>query len=142
MIEVYTAVRKSEPPARLDHLANTRFENGWFKGDSSGGDPGFNLQMNDLHARPEWYNALTRNCTTAIPTRDGNAPRRCPRTWKVVLPGYLPSWIYDQGVLDTSLPFAELQKRSHVNERGQAADKDPNFSVRIREGLPKPEPRK
>ena len=98
-------------------------------------------QMNDLRARPEWYNALTRNCTTAIPTRDGNAPRRCPRTWKVVLPGYLPGWIYDQEVLDTSLPFAELQKRSHINQRGQAADKDPNFSLRIREELPKPAPR-
>mgnify|MGYP001063681279 CR=1 FL=1 len=53
-----------------------------------------------------------------------------------MFPGYLPGWIYDQGVVDTSLPFAELQKRSHVNERGQAADKDPNFSLRIREGLP------
>jgi hypothetical protein len=98
-------------------------------------------QMNDLRARPEWYNALTRNCTTAIPTRDGNAPRRCPRTWKVVFPGYLPGWIYGQEVLDTSLPFAELQKRSHINQRGQAADKDPNFSLRIREELPKPAPR-
>jgi hypothetical protein len=99
-------------------------------------------QMNELRARPAWYNALTRNCTTAIPTRDGNAPRGCPRTWKVVLPGYLPGWIYEQQVLDTSLPFAELQKRSRINERAQAADQDPNFSLRIREGLPKPEARR
>ena len=41
--------------------------------------------------------------------------------------------------MDTSLPFAELKKRSVVNARAQGADQDPNFSVRIREGLPKPE---
>ena len=30
----------------------------------------------------------------------------------------------------------ELKARSHINDRGKAADKDPAFSKRIREGLP------
>jgi hypothetical protein len=29
---------------------------------------------------------------------------------------------YDLGALDTSLPFAELKRRSHINERARAAD--------------------
>jgi hypothetical protein len=36
------------------------------------------------------------------------------------------------------MPFAELEKVSLVNPRAHAADKDPDFSQRIREGLPKP----
>jgi hypothetical protein len=99
-------------------------------------------QMNALRARPDWYNPLTRNCTANIPGPDGSAPRGYPRTWAIALPGYLPGWIYDQQITDTSLPFAELKKHSLVNARAQGADQDPNFSVRIREGLPELEPRR
>ena len=43
---------------------------------------------------------------------------------------------YELGRLDTSLPFEELRRRSRVNDRAQAADQDPEFSQRIRDGLP------
>ena len=42
--------------------------------------------------------------------------------------------------LDTTMPFAELEKLSRVNERAHAADQDQTFSQRIREGLPVPQP--
>jgi hypothetical protein len=53
-----------------------------------------------------------------------------------VVNGYLDELTYDNGALDRSLPLAELKQRSLINGRGQAADKDPEFSRRIREGLP------
>ena len=59
-------------------------------------------------------------------------------SWKVLLSGYVPDYLYDLGRIDTSVPFAELEKLSHVNQRARAADKDPLFSQRIREGLPLP----
>ena len=34
------------------------------------------------------------------------------------------------------LPFAELKRRSLIDDRARAADQDPAFSIRIREGLP------
>ena len=34
--------------------------------------------------------------------------------------------------------FAELKKRSYINPRAKAADRAPDFSQRIREGLPVP----
>ena len=37
-------------------------------------------------------------------------------------------------------PFSELERMSRVNERARAADRDPAFSQRIREGLPLPAP--
>jgi hypothetical protein len=43
---------------------------------------------------------------------------------------------YDNGAVDRSLPFADLKTRSHINERAIAADNAPDFSKRIREGLP------
>ena len=61
-------------------------------------------------------------------------------SWEILLSGYLPDYLYDLGRLDTARPFAELEKLSRVNERARAADKEPAFSQRIREGLPAPPP--
>jgi len=65
-------------------------------------------------------------------------PESPPMSWKVLLSGYLPDYLYDLGRLDTARPFAELEKLSLVNGRAHAADRDPAFSQRIREGLPNP----
>jgi hypothetical protein len=92
--------------------------------------------VNGLRERPVWYNALTHNCTTAI---RGHRPPTRPRVltgWKVLLNGYVDELAYDQGVLDRSLPFTELKKRSLINPAARSADRDPAFSVRIRAGLP------
>jgi hypothetical protein len=34
------------------------------------------------------------------------------------------------------LPFAELKQRNRINERARVADKDPDFSRLVREGIP------
>ena len=92
--------------------------------------------MNELHARPAWYNTLTTNCTTGILLHTRANPRHLPYSWKVLLSGYAPEYVYELGRLDTSLPFDELKRRSRVNERAQAADGADDFSQRIRVGLP------
>ena len=38
--------------------------------------------------------------------------------------------------LSASMPFVELKRLSHINDRARAADRDPAFSSRIRDGLP------
>ena len=55
----------------------------------------------------------------------------------VFLNGYLDEWVYDIGAIDRSLPFTVLRARSLINERAKAANDDPRFSVRIRDGLPR-----
>ena len=96
--------------------------------------------MNELRARPAYYNTLTTNCTTSILFHTRMNPEAPPLSWKVLLSGYVPEYLYDLGRLDTSRPFADLEKISHVNARAHAADKDVEFSLRIREGLPMPPP--
>jgi hypothetical protein len=92
--------------------------------------------INELRERPRFYNTLTTNCTTMIRTHASVNPDRIPFSWKLLLSGYAPEYAYDMGRLDRSLPFAELKRRGHVNAVAQAADQAPDFSRRIRAGLP------
>jgi hypothetical protein len=94
--------------------------------------------MNEMRQRPRFYNTLTTNCTTAAWTHTRINPESPPFSWKILLSGYVPDYLYELGRLDTARPFAELEKLSLVNARAHAADRDPAFSQRIREGLPKP----
>ena len=89
-------------------------------------------EMNRLKDRPEFYNSLTTNCTSTIWLNARVNPGHVPYSWKILASGFVPEYLYDEGRLDTSLTFAELQRRSIVNERAQAADKAPDFSRRIR----------
>jgi len=88
-------------------------------------------RMNQLYARPEWYNALTSNCTTNIRTQHVVA-RPAPWDWRILINGKGDELLYERGVLDRSLPFAELKRRAHINSRAKAADDSPDFSARIR----------
>ncbi len=93
-------------------------------------------EVNRLHDRAQWYNALTTNCTTAA--RGHIAPHNPDGKfdWRIIINGTLDEMLYERGVVDRSLPFAELKRRSYVNPVAQAADRDPDFSRRIRAGLP------
>jgi hypothetical protein len=96
--------------------------------------------MNDLCERPRFYNTLTTNCTTSILMHARINPDSPPMSWKVLLSGYVPDYLYELGRIDTTKPFAELEKLSRVNERAHAADKASSFSQCLRQGLPKPAP--
>lgn len=93
-------------------------------------------QINSLAEQPQFYNALTENCTTAIRTNVENAGGRVPWSWKLLLTGYVDEMLYERGRVRGSLPFPRLQEASLIDERAKAADQDPEFSRRIREGLP------
>jgi Domain of unknown function (DUF4105) len=94
-------------------------------------------EVNQLRERPQWYNALTENCTTSIQRQARPGERRSWWSWKLFLNGYLDELAYDIGAIDRSLPFSVLRAKSHIDERASAAAADPRFSVRIRDGLPR-----
>jgi hypothetical protein len=97
--------------------------------------------MNDMCVHPRFYNTLTTNCTTTLLMHTRMNPESPPMSWKILLSGYLPDYLYELGRIDTAKPFADLEKLSRVTERAQAADKDDaSFSQRLRQGLPKPAP--
>jgi hypothetical protein len=97
-------------------------------------------KVNALHDRPEFYNTLTANCTSNIWVHSLVNPDHVPYSWKILVSGYLPEYLYEHGKLDTSLPFEQLRERAHVNERAWLVDQAPDFSARIRD-VPPPSPR-
>jgi hypothetical protein len=94
-------------------------------------------RINQLNRQPEWYNALTENCTTAI--RGHTAPyTRGKMSWKLLLNGYLDTLLYENKAIDTSMPFEKLKSLSQINDKALKADNITDFSITIREGLPNP----
>jgi hypothetical protein len=99
-------------------------------------------RANQLRNKPEWYNALTDNCTTnvAVHFRDAQArgTRILPRwDWREMLNGKADEMLYKNGDLATGgLSFAELKEHAHINDAARAANDAPDFSARVRAGRP------
>lgn len=93
-------------------------------------------ELNHLARDPRWYNALTQNCTTTIRFHVRQSGTRNPWNWRILVNGRADELLYMRGLVDTSLPIAELRERSAISERARAAGDAPDFSRRIREGLP------
>jgi hypothetical protein len=93
---------------------------------------------NDLSRNPRWYNTLTGNCTTLVFGMMRIVRPGLSMDYRVLLSGYLPDYAYDLGATDTSIPFEILRELSRIHDKAARADADPNFSARIREGLPVP----
>ena len=94
--------------------------------------------INHLREQPKFYNTLTANCTNVIWMHTRLNPGHVPFSWKILLSGYTPAYLHEQGKLGTGLPFEELQRRSHINEFALHADQAPDFSRRIRARLLSP----
>jgi Domain of unknown function (DUF4105) len=94
--------------------------------------------INALAERAEFYNAATANCTTSITAHLKKVGINFPFDWRVIVNGRLDELLYEHGMIDTTHPFAEVRQLSKIDARAQAADQDPAFSARIREGLARP----
>ena len=94
-------------------------------------------RANRLREHPEWYNAVTDNCTTGIRTQRA-ATDRAPWDYRVLVNGLGNELLYARGRIATNLPLAQIKELGHINARAKDADKDEDFSRLIREGLPDP----
>jgi len=93
-------------------------------------------RINELADRPEFYHLLSNSCTINT-IRYANAAGRAGRfDIRHLFNGLIDNYLYYSGRIDTTLPFAELRRRSQINEAAQAADDAPDFSERIRASLP------
>jgi len=95
--------------------------------------------MNALRDRPAWYNAFSDNCTTSIRMHTKAIGGFAGIDWRLLATGYLDRMLYDGGAVDTRLPFEQLKAAGRVTERAKAAGRNPDFSERIRDAVPRPE---
>jgi len=90
-------------------------------------------RVNQLHDHPEFYDTLQNNCTTNIVRHINDlAPGKVPYDYRVLLPGYADDLAYDLGLIDNSLPFAEVRRRARITDLIHKYKDDPHFSQRIR----------
>ena len=95
-------------------------------------------EANELAHTPRFYNTLTSNCTTLVFDMVRVIHPRLPLDPRVIFAGYLPNYAYAVRATDTSMPFETLRELSRIHDKAARADADPNFSARIREGIPVP----
>ena len=77
-------------------------------------------EMKSLVATPAFYNALTRNCTTAIQIHANSInPENPPFDWRLIASGHSDSLLYERGRLSKALPFSELRSKSRVDIKMQ-----------------------
>ncbi|MCU0791414.1 MAG: DUF4105 domain-containing protein [Opitutaceae bacterium] len=91
----------------------------------------------ELRADPEWYNAATSNCTTAIRAQRAVADRQ-PWDWRMLVNGRLDALFYERGMIQAATPrppFAAVKTMALINEESRAADRATDFSRRIRAGI-------
>ena len=93
-------------------------------------------RVNELHNKPEWYNAVTNNCTTNIDVSASQAQGRSTVwDWRVLLNGKMDEMLYEHDRLVTGgLPLPALKAQAHINAAGIAADDSSQWSQLIRVG--------
>ena len=99
-------------------------------------------RINQLADYTEWYHLLSNNCTLNIIRYSRAAGGQHSRfEFRHLLNGLIDRYVYGSGIVDTSLGFEELRRRSHINDAAHAADNADDFSARIRASLPAPAPK-
>ena len=97
-------------------------------------------RINELYNQPEFYHLLSNSCTINI-VRYARAAGKVSRfDLRYIFNGFVDRFLYSIGLVDTSMPFSELRRRSRINDAAEAADDAPDFSQRIRASLPSPQP--
>ncbi len=91
---------------------------------------------NLLAQKPHWYNSISTNCTTVVFKMLDAVGVRYDFDWRIIVNGYLPEWLYDNGSLNINYTVEELRALGRINERAKAVGLTDAFSDAIREGVP------
>ncbi len=89
-----------------------------------------------LRAAPRFYNTLTANCTTIVYAMMQRIVPGLPLDWRLLLSGYLPSYVQEAGALTPSYSLQELQADGRITDRVLQLPPGADFSAAIRQGLP------
>jgi hypothetical protein len=96
---------------------------------------GYVEQANALVRTPRFYNTLTANCTTLVYHMMKRIVGYLPLSYRLILSGYLPEYVYRVGGLDQRYSLQELRARGRITERAKKADRSDTFSADIRQGI-------
>ena len=93
-------------------------------------------EANTLARVPRFYHTISGNCTTLVWRMLKRILQPLPFSYRVLLSGYLPEYVYEVGALDRRYPIEELRTLGYISERARGSDQSAEFSRDIREGVP------
>lgn len=89
-----------------------------------------------LEQAPAFYNTLTSNCTTVVFELMRRIVPGLPLDYRLLASGYLAEYAQDVGGLTPGVPYEHLHRLGRITQRARQADDGPDFSARIRHGVP------
>jgi hypothetical protein len=102
---------------------------------------GYIDEANTLLRAPRFYNTITVNCTTLVYQMMQRIVGYLPLSYRLILSGYLPEYVYRVGGLDQRYSLEELRAFGRISERAKEADRSGDFSADIRQRIPGISPR-
>lgn len=90
----------------------------------------------ELENKPQFYNTLTSNCTTAVYRIAKVLDQNLPLDWRLLLSGHLPAYLHGLGVLGGDGTLEERAQKALISGIAQTADPSDDFSRVIRETRP------
>lgn len=87
----------------------------------------------DLENKPQFYNTLTANCTTAVYRIAKVLRQDLPLDWRLLLSGHLPAYLHRLGVLGYDGPLEQRSQKALVSDLALGADPNIDFSTVIRQ---------
>jgi Domain of unknown function (DUF4105) len=90
-----------------------------------------------LAMKPEFYNTLTNSCISNVVGHVNEvSPDRIRFGAGSILPGFSERVAYEAGLIDTGLPFEQIEGAYRVDSAAQQHGLGTGFSAAIRRGLP------
>jgi hypothetical protein len=93
-------------------------------------------EANQLLDTPRFYNTLTSNCTTQIYTMARHIVGDLPMDYRLLVTGYLPSYLYQRKGLNRRFTQEELRESGRITDRARHSGTSDTFSADIRLGVP------
>ena len=97
---------------------------------------GYVSEANSLIETPRFYNTITANCTTLVYHMMKRIVGYLPFDYRVLLDGYLPSYVYKVGGLDKRYTLEQLRTLGRITDRARQSGDSDSFSQDIRKGIP------
>jgi len=91
---------------------------------------------NSIARTPRFYHTISDNCTTLVWRMLKRIVEPLPFSYRVLLSGYLPEYVYQVGGLDRRYSIEELRAFGYISRRARALAPGADFSREIRTGVP------
>ena len=100
-------------------------------------------KVNSLKNKPEFYNAITENCTLSLIHHFAAVENNKPHFYLAyLLNGFLDWRLYENGTIDTDLPAKEAKRAYYISDIAKNIKDTSDFSKKIRMQLPETKTKK